>query len=99
MCKDTHQAWPWIPGLCFRIPRTYRKDLRKYESVSIEPIRILRVEAHEFIEKDVGNRRHAHRGSGMSGVGFEGSIDLGDRTEKMSAFDRHRYGLLPGQSG
>jgi hypothetical protein len=36
----------------------------------------LRVEVHEFVEEDVGNGRHAHRGPGMPGIGFAGSIDL-----------------------
>ena len=31
---------------------------------------------HEFVEKNVGSWSEAHRGSGMAGIGFEGSIDL-----------------------
>ena len=53
-----------------------RLHLREYESIPVEPIRILRVEIHELVEKDVSNRRHAHWGTGMPGIGFEGSIDL-----------------------
>ncbi len=66
--------------------RACENDLREYESISIEPIRILRVEAHELVEEDVGNRRHTHRGAGMPGIGFEGGIDLDDRVKNMSAY-------------
>ncbi len=50
--------------------------LREYEPIPVQPVWILRVEVHEFVEEDVGNGRHAHRGPGMPGIGFEGSIDL-----------------------
>ena len=53
-------------------------DVREYKAVSIHPVRILRIEAHEFVEQDVGNWCHAHWGSGMAGIGFECGIDLDD---------------------
>ena len=37
---------------------------------------VLRIEAHEFIEENVGSRSKAHGGAGMAGIGFEGGIDL-----------------------
>ena len=49
---------------------------REYKSVSVEPIGILGVEGHEFIEHNVSDRSHPHGGSGMPGISFEGSIDL-----------------------
>ena len=51
-------------------------DLRQDESISIEPFRIAGVETHEFIEHDMSGGSKAHGGSGMTGVGFEGGIDL-----------------------
>lgn len=51
-------------------------DLREDESIAVEPIWVLWVEGHEFVEEDVGSRCHAHRGTRVTGVGFEGGIDL-----------------------
>ena len=51
-------------------------NLRKYESISIDPVRIVRIEAHELVEENMCGRGEAHGGSGMTGVGFEGGIDL-----------------------
>jgi hypothetical protein len=51
-------------------------DLRKNESVPVDPVWILRVKGHEFVEEDMGNRGHAHGGAGMAGVRFESGIDL-----------------------
>lgn len=53
-----------------------RYDLRQDETITIDPIRVLGVEAHEFVKHDVGNRCHTHGGSGMTGISFEGGIDL-----------------------
>lgn len=50
--------------------------LREYESISVDPIRVLGVEGHEFVEEDVGDGGHAHGGAGMAGVRFESGIDL-----------------------
>lgn len=44
----------------------------------------MRVEAHEFVPEDVSNGRHAHGGTGMPGIGFEGSIDLDQHIENKS---------------
>ena len=53
-----------------------RRDLREHETISVEPVWVLWVKGHEFVEENVGDRRHAHRGTGMTGVGIEGGIDL-----------------------
>lgn len=37
---------------------------------------VLGVESHELVEEDVGDRGHAHGGTGMARVGLEGGIDL-----------------------
>ena len=50
--------------------------LREDESIAIEPIWVLWIEGHEFVEQDMGNRCHAHRGARVAGVGSEGGIDL-----------------------
>ena len=49
---------------------------REYKSVSIEPVRVLWVEAHELVEHNMSDGSQAHGGSGMPTIGFEGSIDL-----------------------
>ena len=51
-------------------------DLRQDESIPIEPFRIAGVEGHEFVEHDMSGGSKAHGRSGMTGVGFEGGIDL-----------------------
>jgi hypothetical protein len=53
-------------------------DLRQDKSISVEPVWILGVEGHEFVEEDVGHWGHAHRSARMTGVGLEGGIDLMD---------------------
>lgn len=50
--------------------------LRENESITIDPVGVVGVESHEFVEEDVGNGCHAHGRAGMPGVGFEGGIDL-----------------------
>lgn len=56
--------------------KNWSRGLREDESISIDPIRILRVEGHEFVEENVGRRSQTHGGTGMSGIRFEGGIDL-----------------------
>ena len=51
-------------------------DLRQDKTITIDPVWVLGVEVHEFVEHDVGNGCHTHGGSGMTGIGFEGGIDL-----------------------
>lgn len=58
------------------------KHLRENESITIDPVGVLGVESHEFVEKDVGNRCHTHGRTGMPGVGCEGGIDLHTRSNQ-----------------
>jgi len=51
-------------------------DLRKKESISIDPVRIRGVEGHGFVEHNMGYWSHAHGGSRVPGVGPAGRIDL-----------------------
>lgn len=51
-------------------------NLRENKTISIQPIGVLGIEGHEFIEENVGSRSKAHGGAGMAGIGFEGGIDL-----------------------
>lgn len=53
-----------------------RVDLRENESVSVDPVGVLGVEAHELVEKNVSDRGHTHGGTGVTRVGFGGRIDL-----------------------
>jgi hypothetical protein len=52
------------------------KDVREDETIPVSPVGVLRVEVHELVEEDVGDRGHAHGGTGVAGVGLEGGIDL-----------------------
>lgn len=36
-----------------------KEDLREDETVSVQPLGVLGVELHEFVEENVGNRCHA----------------------------------------
>jgi hypothetical protein len=47
----------------------------KNETIPVQPVGILGVEVHELVEEDVGHRGHAHRGTGVTGIGLEGGID------------------------
>lgn len=60
-------SWAW----CGR-----GNDLRENETITVDPVWVLGVEVHELVEHDVGNGCHAHRSTGMTGIGFGGSIDL-----------------------
>jgi hypothetical protein len=51
-------------------------DLREDESVSIQPVWVLWVEGHGFVEQDVSDRSHAHGGARMAGIRCKGGIDL-----------------------
>ena len=51
-------------------------DSRKNESITVDPVGILRVECHELVEEDMGGRSHAHGRARVTGVRFEGGIDL-----------------------
>lgn len=50
--------------------------LRKDESIPVDPAGVLWVERHELVEQDVGDRGHAHRRTGVPGVGVGSRIDL-----------------------
>jgi len=54
-------------------------NLREDESVSVEPVWVLRVEGHKLVEQDMGSWCAAHGGTGVTRVGFEGGIDLFNR--------------------
>lgn len=77
-------------------------DLRKNKTISIQPIRILWVEVHEFVEKDVGHRCHPHGGAGMPWIGLTSGIDLDDelrlaldsRRNKNQSGDVERKGIV-----
>ena len=65
------------------------EDLRQDKSISIYPIRILRVECHEFVEEDVSDRCHTHGRTRVAGVGCEGGIDL-----EKSSVKAHQEAVL-----
>lgn len=56
--------------------RARERHSRENESISVQPVRVLGVEAHELVEEDVGDGGHAHRGTGVTGVSLRGGIDL-----------------------
>ena len=51
---------------------------RENESVPVEPIRIARIKSHEFVEHNVGDGCHAHRGARVPGVSLDRGIDLSE---------------------
>jgi len=52
------------------------RHVREYKSIPVNPLWVLGVEGHEFVEEDMSGRRQAHGRSGMAGVCFERRIDL-----------------------
>ena len=48
----------------------------QHEAIPIDPVGVLWVEGHEFVEEDVGHRRHSHGRARVARVGLEGGIDL-----------------------
>lgn len=57
--------------------------LRENKSITIDPVGVFGVESHAFVEKNVGNRCHAHGRAGVAGVGFEGGINLHIRLQSV----------------
>ena len=51
-------------------------DSREDESVSIQPVRILRIEFHELVEQDMGYWSQTHGRTRVTGVGGERCVDL-----------------------
>lgn len=51
------------------------QDIRENKTIPVSPVGVLGVEVHELVEEDVGDGGHAHRGTGVAGVGLEGGID------------------------
>ena len=55
---------------CIPVIQVVRNDilnhLRKHKSITVQPCRVLWVEAHELIEENVRNGSHAHGGAGMT---------------------------------
>ena len=55
--------------------------LREDKSIAVEPVRVLGVEVHEFIEQDVSCWGQTHGRTRMPGIGSERSVDLGGEEE------------------
>ena len=70
---------------------TKKYDLRQDETIAIDPVWVLGVEIHEFVEHDMGNGCHAHGSSRMAGIGFGGGIDLWE--EQLISMDTLVYEL------
>lgn len=51
-------------------------NVRENESVTVDPLGVLGVELHEFVEQDVGDGSHAHGRTRVTRVGLGGGIDL-----------------------
>ena len=54
-----------------------RRNVREDEAITVGPVGVLGVEVHELVEENVSDGGHAHGGTGVTGVGLEGGIDLG----------------------
>ena len=52
------------------------ENLREYEAISVDPVWVLWVEAHEFVEEDVRDWGHTHGRTRVARVGFQCTIDL-----------------------
>ena len=56
------------------------QNSREDKSISVQPLRIFRVEVHELVEENVGGRSQAHGCTGMTGIRFWRGIDLTEWT-------------------
>lgn len=63
---------------------------RKHESVAVDPLWVLWVVVHDPVPEDVSHWGHAHRGTGVTGVGLEGRIDLNTEIS-LAACHRPNY--------
>ena len=53
-----------------------RRHVRENETITVDPVGVLGVEVHELVEQNVGHGGHTHRGTGVTGVGLGGGINL-----------------------
>lgn len=67
------------------------QDIRENKTVPVNPVGVLGVEVHELVEQDVGDRGHAHRGTGVTRVGLGGGINL--ETASASSWSRRIFPL------
>lgn len=74
------QPWPLLRRtyLVQNVSRQGTSSIRENKTITVGPVGVLRVELHEFVEENVGHWGHAHRGTGMAGVGLGGTINLGN---------------------
>jgi hypothetical protein len=57
------------------------RDVREHESIPVNPLWVLGIEGHKFVEEDMSSGSQAHGRSGMTGVCFERCINLEQRTQ------------------
>lgn len=53
-----------------------RSSLRENKAITVGEVGVLGVEGHELVEENVRHGGHAHGGTGVTGVGLEGGINL-----------------------
>lgn len=104
------QPWPFLtdhhgqhddPGRdwdCFS--SRSEQDVRENKAITVDPVGVLGVEAHELVKQNVGDRGHAHRGTGVARVGLGGGINL-EREVSMVIHDtsRHRWSSMLDEGG
>ena len=81
MCSNAYcsmQPWPLLKSCQLPEGLTSNDSIRKDESIPIDPMGILWIEGHEFVEEDMGCWGQAHGGTGMARVRLEGGIDLAE---------------------
>ena len=59
--------------------------VREHEAVAVDPLRVARVVLEEIAPQDLGNVRHAHRGTGMAGIGALDGVHR-ERTDAIGQF-------------
>jgi hypothetical protein len=64
---------------------TKTRSVRENKTVPVQPVRILGIEFHEFIEEDMGYWSHSHRCTWMARIGFPRHIDS-QTTDCVDAF-------------
>lgn len=59
------------------------RHIRENESITVDPVGVLGVEAHELVEQNVSHWGHTHGGTRVARVGLGGGINLEKSVSKL----------------
>src|SRR5262245_12696344 len=92
-CKQ--QPWPFLR---FVETHGWRGEARQDKTIPVQPIGILGVEAHDFVEENVRHGSKTHWSTGVAGFGLRGHVD-GETADGVDAFPVEAGGRGLGHCG